>query len=115
MIVQNKSSSTSPQEKKADYETIPLMVKNLSVVYDHEPVLSGVSFALTPGSMTAIVGPNGAGKSTLLRSCLGLVPTSGGEALFFGKPFRKARRQIAFMPQREAVDWNFQSASSMWF
>ena len=84
----------------------PMAVDGLTVVYHHAPVLTDVSFALTAGSMTAVVGPNGAGKSTLLRSSLGLVPSSRGTATF-GESFARSRSRVAFMPQREAVDWNF--------
>ena len=44
--------------------------------------LSGVSFAASPGSVTALVGPNGAGKTTLMRCLAGLeVPDAGSVTL----------------------------------
>ncbi|MEL6716896.1 MAG: ABC transporter ATP-binding protein, partial [Planctomycetota bacterium] len=57
--------------------------------------------------MTAIIGPNGAGKSTLLHAALGLVPMLRGEARFFGEPLSAVRRRVAFLPQRESIDWDF--------
>jgi ATP-binding cassette subfamily B protein IrtB len=52
--------------------------------YDDEPVLDGVSFALEPGTTTAIVGPSGSGKSTILALIAGLHQPRAGRVLFDG-------------------------------
>lgn len=45
---------------------------------DHAPVLRGVTFAIPPGAMVALVGANGAGKSTIVKLlCRLYEPTSG--------------------------------------
>lgn len=44
-------------------------------------VVDGMSIALEPGRVTALVGPNGSGKSTLLRSLARLHPTQDGEVV----------------------------------
>ena len=54
-----------------------------------------------------IVGPNGAGKSTLLKALLGLVPPVSGSVRLLGEPPGRQRRRVAYVPQREAVDWDF--------
>jgi oligopeptide/dipeptide ABC transporter ATP-binding protein len=50
--------------------------------------VDGVSFALRPGSVLALVGESGCGKTTVALSLLGLLPYAGriaaGEALFDG-------------------------------
>ncbi len=46
-----------------------ITVENLIFEYTGFRALNNVSFAIPPGSITALVGPNGAGKTTLLR-CL---------------------------------------------
>lgn len=82
-------------------------VKNLSVSYGADRVVDDVSFDLRAGTITALMGPNGAGKSTALRAALELIPAESGEVLVHGKRLKNHRRQIAYVPQRSEVDWNF--------
>jgi manganese/zinc/iron transport system ATP- binding protein len=84
-----------------------LEVRRLTVSYSAKPVLWDVDAAFPEGALSAIVGPNGAGKSTLLRAALGLVPADAGQALVLGLPARRALDRVAYVPQREAVDWDF--------
>lgn len=86
---------------------IPLRIEALNVSYNRKLVLWDVGVTIQPGRTTAIVGPNGAGKSTLLKAALGLIPASSGEISFFGGPLRKCRQRVAYVPQRESVDWDF--------
>lgn len=85
----------------------PLAVHDLTVAYHRKPVLWDVELNIPEGSLTGIVGPNGAGKSTLLKACLDLIPVTSGESLVYGKPYREQRDLIAYVPQRESVDWDF--------
>ncbi len=87
--------------------TLPLEVRDLTVVYREQPVLWDVDLAIPPGQLSAIVGPNGAGKSTLLKAVLGLVPRASGQVWFFGQSLREARARIGYVPQRNTVDWDF--------
>ena len=84
-----------------------LEVRRLTVSYGTRPVLWDVDATFPQGALSAIAGPNGAGKSTLLRACLGLVPIDAGHALIEGRPARAALDRVAYVPQREAVDWDF--------
>ena len=70
-------------------------------------MLTDISFATPPGTLTAIVGPNGAGKSTLIKASLGLIEPAAGQFEFFGKPFRDVDGCVSYVPQRTSVDWDF--------
>lgn len=71
-----------------------------------EPVLRNVHFTVQRGSLVGILGPNGSGKSTLFRALLGLLPPWQGKILIEGKPARP-NPNIAYIPQRETIEWNF--------
>ena len=66
-----------------------------------------VDLDLPERSITAVIGPNGSGKSTLLRAILGLAPVIVGDATLDGLRVEEARARVAYVPQREAVDWSF--------
>lgn len=85
----------------------PVEVHDLTVSYQKKPVLWDVDFSLPEGKLIAIVGPNGAGKSTLLKAMMGLIEPASGHVLVYGKPIDAQRNRIAYVPQRETVDWNF--------
>ncbi len=55
-----------------------ITLDNLSIGYDSQPVLSGISLSIARASCTAILGANGSGKSTLLKTLLGLLPPIAG-------------------------------------
>ncbi len=55
-----------------------MILDNLSIGYNNQAVLSGISLSIARGSFTAILGANGSGKSTLLKTVLGLLPPVGG-------------------------------------
>lgn len=68
--------------------------------------LSGVTIAVHPGAVTAVVGPNGSGKSTLVRALLRLVPLAAGDIVVGGRRLhgmsqRELARLVAVVPQRE--------------
>jgi ATP-binding cassette subfamily C protein CydC len=68
-----------------------LSVKDLSLRYspDLPPVLSGISFELTPGKKLAIVGPNGAGKTSLVNVLLRFWDYQSGVIQLGGKDLRE--------------------------
>ncbi len=71
----------------------------LNVNFGKVSTLWGVSFKIPKGTLVGVIGPNGAGKSTLLKAALGLVRPLSGQIMLHGK--------VAYVPQRESVDWDF--------
>lgn len=84
-----------------------LEIHDLTVAYQKKPVLWGIDLEVPPGRLVGIVGPNGAGKSTLIKAAMGLLPLSSGWIKIFGQPYKKNRRRVGYVPQRESVDWDF--------
>lgn len=84
-----------------------LETHQLTVRYDHHPVLWDLSLSVPRGKLVAIVGPNGAGKSTLIRTLLGIQKAVTGRISLLDEPLERVRRRIAFVPQRSEVDWTF--------
>ncbi len=85
----------------------PILVKGLSVSYDRKRVLSSVYLKIDEGKLIGVLGPNGAGKSTLFKAILGLISNVNGTVEIFGKDIRESRKRIAYVPQRDEVDWTF--------
>jgi len=82
-----------------------LRLRDLSAGYDGRWALVGVDLDVPAGRLVGVIGPNGSGKSTLLRAILGLVPRRRGSVEMAGGALD--RRRVAYVPQRELVDWSF--------
>jgi ABC-type Mn2+/Zn2+ transport system ATPase subunit len=84
-----------------------IQVKGLSVSYDRKRVLTNLFLDIEEGHLYAVVGPNGAGKSTFFGAMLGLVSPTSGEILFWGQSVDANRKRVAYIPQKNDVDWSF--------
>ena len=82
-------------------------VEDLTMAYRETPVLWDIDLDIPEHVRCAIVGPNGAGKSTLLRGILGLLKPVSGAVQLWGKPLSAVHKQIAYVPQRGSVHWDF--------
>ncbi|MBD2384213.1 metal ABC transporter ATP-binding protein [Cylindrospermum sp. FACHB-282] len=85
----------------------PINIAHLAVHYRTQEALRDVNCIVKPGRLTGIFGPNGAGKSTLMKGILGLVPLSGGTALYQSKPLMQQLEKVAYVPQRSQIDWTY--------
>ena len=84
-----------------------LAVSDLTVSYNRIPALHHIAFEVGCGQCVALLGPNGAGKSTLLKALAGLLPRETGRIAFHGREVQGATQDFAYLPQREAIDWDF--------
>ena len=103
-----RAETSPPLASGAEHSPLaPLSIHDLTVAYHRKPVLWDVDLDLPGGQLVGIVGPNGAGKSTLIKAVLNLIPKASGRVLVFGQPYAKVRSRVAYVPQRESVDWDF--------
>ncbi len=74
-----------------------------------DEILKGITVALAPRRMAAIVGPNGAGKSTLLKAVAGILKLKSGSISLEGVPLSGlppraiAAKGVAFVPQEANI------------
>ncbi len=90
-------------------DNAPLDVAGLSVRYSHKAdfALQDISYCAPAGRMIAVLGPNGAGKSTFVKAIVGLIPCEASRVAFFGADLSAVRNRVAYMAQRQDVDWSF--------
>ncbi|WP_088013846.1 metal ABC transporter ATP-binding protein [Gottfriedia acidiceleris] len=84
-----------------------ITIDELYVSYLGNPVIQEVSFEVEQGKLVGIIGPNGAGKSTLIKAILELIPRDKGSIKINGGSIRANRKLIAYVPQRNHIDWDF--------
>ena len=77
--------------------------------YGKKQVVNGVSLAVEPGEVVALIGHNGAGKSTLLKAVFGVLPIWKGRVALDGRvldtpgPRKLLRAGVAYVPQGNRV------------
>ncbi len=79
-------------------------VKDLTIPYQEESILNGLSFQVQKGEKVAIVGPSGTGKSSLLNALCGFIPNVQGSIRLFGHELsqdtiNQIRSSVSWLPQ----------------
>ena len=72
-----------------------LALQGITKTFPGVKALDGVSLALYPGQVTALIGENGAGKSTLVKTLTGIYQPDGGTISVAGTPVTFATAQDA--------------------
>lgn len=86
-----------------------LEVQDLEVAYGEARALFGVSLAVEPGRVLAVLGANGAGKSSLAAAVAGTVAPSAGRISFGGHDVtrrpahRMSRLGVAYVPEGRGI------------
>lgn len=94
----------SPQD-----EAPAIAASRLTLIYptDPQPAITNLDLTVRPGARLALVGPNGAGKSTFLKAVAGLLRPTAGQLTIFGQDVATCRHRVAYLPQRNEIDWRF--------
>jgi manganese/iron transport system ATP-binding protein/manganese/zinc/iron transport system ATP- binding protein len=82
-------------------------VQHLTVSYHARAALLDVTVSIEPDQLVGVIGPNGAGKSTFIKAILGFVKPDIGTVQINGMNVQKVKGQVAYVPQRGSVDWDF--------
>jgi branched-chain amino acid transport system ATP-binding protein len=86
-----------------------LSLTGVNAFYGDSHILHGVSFALRPGAVLALLGRNGAGKTTCISTIIGFLQPRDGEIRLFGEPIhglspeRISHLGIGLVPQGRRI------------
>jgi ABC-2 type transport system ATP-binding protein len=83
-------------------------VEGLRYAYRDREALAGVTFAVPPGEIFALLGPNGSGKTTLFKILSTLVPPMDGTVCLFGRDLgreaHRVRHHLGVVFQHPSLD-----------
>ena len=90
-------------------DALAIDVSAATVHYGPVLALDKANLQLGRGRVCGLVGMNGSGKSTLFKTIMGQIKPDTGSVRINGTDPLQARKsgQLAYVPQSEAVDWNF--------
>ena len=83
-------------------------LNDVSLGYNHRPILHNVSLRAMPGQILGLVGPNGSGKSTLIKGITRVINLFSGRVLIGGRDTNTIKRQelaclVATVPQNPVL------------
>ena len=95
---------TLPSENPAAAAVTPsgyaIEFDNVSIAFDENIVLNGISFQLAHGETKALFGVAGSGKSTLLKLAMGLLRPDSGRIFVLGEEVTQMSEQELFQLRR---------------
>jgi iron complex transport system ATP-binding protein len=89
-----------------------LEVKDISLGYNHRPVVTELSFTLSRGELLGLIGPNGCGKTSIIRALSRVLSPGSGQIILDGKPLNliprgDLARLIGVVPQNPGLPDTF--------
>lgn len=84
--------------------TTILSCQDMTIGYEDQTVLSGLSLEIKEGDYISVLGENGSGKSTLIKTILGLTPPLSGN-FNFKEDF--SQKNIGYLPQQSSAQRDF--------
>ena len=86
-------------------------LRNVSLTFDRDPILSKVNLTVYTGEKLVVIGPSGHGKSALLKIMCGLIRPTSGEVFIAGRNLAEmssnervvTRRKMGMLFQKNAL------------
>ena len=89
-----------PAVAEGDSSAYAIVFDNVSMAFEENVVLDGVSFHLPHGETKALFGIAGSGKSTILKLTMGLLPPDSGRIFLLGQEVTRMAEQELFELRR---------------
>lgn len=86
--IRHATAATAGSGRSAPSGPVVAELRKITFAYgpSARPVLDGLDLTVRRGEHLAVVGPSGSGKSTLAAVLAGVVPPTGGEVRWYGRP-----------------------------
>ncbi|MBZ5707138.1 MAG: ATP-binding cassette domain-containing protein [Acidobacteriia bacterium] len=89
-----------PTQSTQDVSPHAIVFDNVSIAFDDNVVLDGISFQLPHGETKALFGVAGTGKSTILKLALGLIKPDSGDIYVLGENVTRMKEEDLFELRR---------------
>jgi iron complex transport system ATP-binding protein len=91
---------------------IELEMRNVTLGYNHQPVLRDITLKASPGEMVGLIGPNGSGKSTIIKALSRVMQPDSGKIAANGQdivtiPRRELACMVGVVPQLPLLPSSF--------
>ena len=91
---------------------VELKLQNVTLGYNRNAVVKGMTLEANPGEMLGLVGPNGCGKSTIIKALARVILPYSGDVILNGQgisriPRRELARLVGVVPQMPLLPSTF--------
>jgi iron complex transport system ATP-binding protein len=91
---------------------VKMEIKDVTLSYNHHPVVQDLSFCLQPGEMVGLIGPNGCGKTSIIKALSRVLSLRSGNITLDGQELGlisrgRLARTLGVVPQNPALPETF--------